>query len=546
MWNTIVSLFKKRDTIDHILCPKDWKETVLTPSSPRLKTPKKCHKTLWNHQQAMLARCKFIEENPVTTTCRIRFTERYQYKEYIPKDPILTSIGIMTDPPGSGKTYVMLALIAMDISDTCNVVIAPKNIIKQWEQSCSAIYGPKDDIEIEVPWTVADYSAISRLYLNSNAFINYRVILLEQSLIDTFALAWGGALALKHGPTNPIHRTIIDEIDNLSGLMTQPIMSEKVWLISTSFNPNDPQTMEGLPYNIDKDSIAKIICCTEPEFVQMTVKLEPPIIQMMVCDDSDIELFMDIMPKDIMTSLNAGSTRMLKKHIGYIGSVTSIYELAKWYENECEQRVNYLTTELSERKRKLVKGMDAIIHHAINADIQKLVATVDAYRTHRRLLQKRLSTYQPPQKSKHTVLENLIQKIKSQPFSKWLIFNDDANAIFDTESLFEHGGIKYAMLDGGNVEKVSKTIADFKSKAESSIQVLIVNSSSEGCGLNLENATHVLFMHATNQLLVEQIIGRAQRFGRTGPLTIVGMFNKGELQLIKNSSIPWRDAAIIN
>ena len=54
----------------------------------------------------------------------------------------------------------------------------------------------------------------------------------------------------------------------------------------------------------------------------------------------------------------------------------------------------------------------------------------------------------------------------------------------------------------------------------------------QGCGLNLENTTHLLFTHATNPLLVEQIVGRAQRFGRKCRLHIVGIFNKNELETV--------------
>ena len=50
----------------------------------------------------------------------------------------------------------------------------------------------------------------------------------------------------------------------------------------------------------------------------------------------------------------------------------------------------------------------------------------------------------------------------------------------------------------------------------------------EGAGMNLENTTHLLFMHKTEEKFIDQVIGRAQRYGRTTPLKIIMLFNKHE------------------
>jgi hypothetical protein len=46
--------------------------------------------------------------------------------------------------------------------------------------------------------------------------------------------------------------------------------------------------------------------------------------------------------------------------------------------------------------------------------------------------------------------------------------------------------------------------------------------------MNLENTSHLLFMHAARPQYVEQIVGRAQRYGRVGRLHIIALFNKDE------------------
>jgi hypothetical protein len=86
-------------------------------------------------------------------------------------------------------------------------------------------------------------------------------------------------------------------------------------------------------------------------------------------------------------------------------------------------------------------------------------------------------------------------------------------------------GIKTVMLDGGNQKMIERTLNDYK---EGDVQVLLLNSMIEGAGMNLENTTHLLFMHKTEEKFIEQVVGRAQRYGRKLPLNIFMLFNKNE------------------
>jgi hypothetical protein len=139
-----------------------------------------------------------------------------------------------------------------------------------------------------------------------------------------------------------------------------------------------------------------------------------------------------------------------------------------------------------------------------------------------------LEAYKPvdPAKTKKGVFKNdICERIRTNPDQKWLIFNDNTSALFDAQTMLEGLGIKAVMLDGGNVAAVERAITNYKTK---DVQVLLLNSMLEGCGMNLENTTHLLFMHATRPRLVEQVVGRAQRYGRKGALNIIGLFNNHE------------------
>ena len=52
------------------------------------------------------------------------------------------------------------------------------------------------------------------------------------------------------------------------------------------------------------------------------------------------------------------------------------------------------------------------------------------------------------------------------------------------------------------------------------IRVLMLNATNYGSGLNLQMATDIIIYHEMNKELETQIIGRAQRIGRTEPLNV--------------------------
>jgi superfamily II DNA/RNA helicase len=115
--------------------------------------------------------------------------------------------------------------------------------------------------------------------------------------------------------------------------------------------------------------------------------------------------------------------------------------------------------------------------------------------------------------------------MKENNNTKWLIFNDNGNVLIRYQEFLLKQEIKAVMLDGGNEKVIEKSLKDYK---EGDVQVLLLNSMIEGAGMNLENTTHLLFMHKTAEKFIEQVMGRAQRYGRTTPLNVIMLFNKHE------------------
>ena len=99
---------------------------------------------------------------------------------------------------------------------------------------------------------------------------------------------------------------------------------------------------------------------------------------------------------------------------------------------------------------------------------------------------------------------------------KILIFSSYDESFNIIRRIFETNQIKYAEISG------SKNTRDAKIKKfhTGEIRVIFLNSSFSGAGLNLQDATDIIFYHEMHPLIREQNVGRAMRIGRQIPLYV--------------------------
>ena len=75
---------------------------------------------------------------------------------------------------------------------------------------------------------------------------------------------------------------------------------------------------------------------------------------------------------------------------------------------------------------------------------------------------------------------------------------------------------------------INNIIKKFKSNEDNSYDILLLNSKYCGSGINLENADIVIIFHRMSIELENQIIGRAQRIGRTNALKVYKLLYENE------------------
>ena len=120
-------------------------------------------------------------------------------------------------------------------------------------------------------------------------------------------------------------------------------------------------------------------------------------------------------------------------------------------------------------------------------------------------------------------IDALLNIIKTNPDGRFLIFSRYENPlIFLQENMSMD--YKVARLNG-NKDVIAHTLAEFKS---GSIRVLLLDSRNAAAGLNIPSATHVILLHKMLHEEEKQILGRAYRLGREGPLNFIKLLHERE------------------
>lgn len=128
-----------------------------------------------------------------------------------------------------------------------------------------------------------------------------------------------------------------------------------------------------------------------------------------------------------------------------------------------------------------------------------------------------------------TKLENMkhyLSEVMAKPGKKSvLIFSEYEKPLKEIEYYIRVKGYKYSQLKG-NSKHIIKNVTNYKNNK---IDILLLNSKYFGSGLNLENTTDLFMFHKMSDHLDKQVIGRAQRPGRTVPLNLYRLCYENEL-----------------
>ena len=125
--------------------------------------------------------------------------------------------------------------------------------------------------------------------------------------------------------------------------------------------------------------------------------------------------------------------------------------------------------------------------------------------------------------SKSNTLVEIVKNMTSD--ARYLIFSEYDNSFRRISYKLRERGIPFEILKGNCTTQ--QRIIDNYTKGK--CQILMLNAGNFGAGLNLQMTTNLIIYHEFRNIdLKSQVIGRAQRPGRTCPLTVTYLKHKNE------------------
>jgi superfamily II DNA/RNA helicase len=119
----------------------------------------------------------------------------------------------------------------------------------------------------------------------------------------------------------------------------------------------------------------------------------------------------------------------------------------------------------------------------------------------------------------------LLRIIRDSPEGRLLVFSRYDNPFSSIEKAMSDDGLTVKQLKG-NKDVIAATLNAFD---KGKFRCLLLNAGYAGAGLNITAATHVILLHAMTSEEEKQILGRAYRMGRKGPLQFIKLLHADEM-----------------
>lgn len=522
-------------------------KVILDEQSPKLDVHSKIR--LFPHQQALTAKMIEMETTPRKGTF----------------------VGVLTDPPGSGKSYSLLALILYEkkqFGKTQNLLVIPHNIHKQWIEY---IKNFSDELQVK---SLMYHGDITALFYDARVLSQYDILITTSTFYDMVT-----------STTRDIgvcfNRVIMDEIDSISFFTMTKIASQSVWLVSATAD----LTTSGAYLEYTKRN--GIRC--DPSFIKRSINLPPPSVTYHSCFNEYVDIMKNVLNSQEMKSVYAIDFTMFK--FNYLRNEDAISTpkklLSAKFRDDClhlhstidalkllELGAEYQTylpqvvARQIEQKEKLQASVNKIIEnvgktycamccdrflspvmtvvdgqeHNVDRPIGKTKCCRHSFcfsclhkwieKTPRcptcsnKLTGNDIDIESPSNdvnkdskdikdiKDKMDNFEEILLAEVSKDNSRILVFSDLSGTFTHVQDILKKHNLPFAEIEG-NQYTMDRAMADYKSGKR---PILLVDSQSHGAGMNMEMTTAVIIMHETDR--EAQIVGRAQRLGRTDKLRV--------------------------
>ena len=538
---------------------------------PVVAQPKTYNRDLFNHQLTSIYEMELLEKNK----------SREINNTYV----MTTNIGIQSDPTGYGKTCSMIGLLVRDkmewnlqeehiIKDVyqcnkqykivktyklprikTNLIVISQSLVTQWKE--------------ELQRTILDFEVIRTKKKASNLNVeDYDVVLCTPTMYNRL---------MERYKNKVFKRLLYDEPGTTQIPSMRIIQTGFTWFITAT-----PEMIKWRYYNRRNHYISNMVLNylenvffkalqirNDLEYVKSSYSMPPIHNHFYECDQPISRAIRGFVPTRVHTMISAGNLRGAIRYMGG-GETDNIMQLvesrfneeledAKYklqrYTNRNDQtrieewtekvkRIEHKIAELKSRFENALENTCNICFEKLNAPsivpccqnlfcsecIVKWVTqnpncplcrtdlSVD------KLVYIKSDTEETTNETKQFLskAKQLVKIINEKPDNRFIIFSEEDETYRHILSELNANNIECKEIKGRS-ESRDKVIKNFKN---GDIKCIFLNSKNNGAGINLQECTDIILYHKMETSIVTQILGRANRIGRTCDLHVHHLIEK--------------------
>jgi SNF2 family DNA or RNA helicase len=504
---------------------------------------------------------------------RMEELERNKHVIYDPLNDtgvVETKMGIYADESGYGKTLGIIGLVLRDkmewndyphVSETivtkAGGLVRIRQLTRHEKVNCTLILA---DTTVANQWVdeLNSTPSLRKIIISGKKILNsldveqYDVIIVIPSiynkLIDKYRdMAW--------------KRFIYDEPGHIRVKAMKPVISGFCWLVTATPDLITPlhinckssfmKLVVGETYNDFESTFRHLVIKNDPEFIKESFKMPEVKHYYYQCYHPIYNTLKDIAPSVIMEMVAAGNISGAIKTLG--GTKTSnlaeLIRSSKLEELEIvnaeilsnpsiltvskKERITKHLLELDSRIKTLFSDVCSICHENLTEPVLepncqnlfcgKCLLTWCQTKLSCPLCRQKISmsdlvhidsveNVNTVDKCNYSSKENtLIDILNSYPGGKFIIFSGDDNTFSNIRNAIKCNDYKYVELDG-HMDNSDMAIKEFKT---GDAQIIFLNSKRNGSGINLQEATDMIFYHEMSNSHSAQFLSRMLRIGRS-------------------------------
>lgn len=434
-----------------------------------------------------------------------------------------TKFAIMSNEVGSGKTYSVLAyiyfmnIIAHPTKNHINLIVVPFNICSQWVQSMEIIFGIGNDALLKYR-TLLDYGDMMAVFTNPQSLLDYDIILTTSLYYHSIAKSFNTMKV-------SVKRLFFDEADTIKNLLGVELKCNLTWFISASIHSlfGGRQTVEIGKYSLNIHDLKKYDVHCDPDFIAQSIVLPDYNTTVIKCSNKYFDLLLTLINSQYHPHLHAMDYKcIVSEYYPMMSKCNSELVACIYLQNECKNKEIIIKARIEELEQSRKKYLDKGMVDSATQCRQQIDKCNDILNTAQRQINI-FDTFGFGNELKEPTGMNVcklnrIMDICNKIYPATTIIYSEYDYIYTLlKPLMNNINYKYTELDGGNITAMDKIIYQFRSGM---YKILLADSSMYSCGMNLEFVDNIIIVHRMATAKEEQLIGRAQRFGRVGILNI--------------------------